>query len=403
MARASTQTLIPLDRVAAHLQIDPWHFNGITSEFRLSNYACEDFWYQYGYQSSGKLSLEDLAFSLHEAEDKTSTLLGYTPLPRWFEEEVKITPHHRVEVVSFVNSKLQPKSVRANWGYIQEVGAKASVLVDTPATVFSDVNGDGLDETVTITFATTVTEEKELRVFYPNKNGREEWEIRPLNSVSIAGGIATITFYKYLIPLETLVEAMPSEGEPKIPIDGDDNANFLTEVDVYRIYSDPSQQVTFYYAPDINCSTTPCAESTNTGCLLIKDRVLGSLTYQRGDWDADTETYIKKYFYYEPIKAKIYYKAGWQDDRLEYPTRQMDQTLERLISFYALSMLDLELCGCDNTRRIWKYKTKDVSMVTGEKSFTRAWNDLSGVLGTSQAALDLFKYIYYIKRSGVMT
>ena len=402
MARASTPTLIPLDRVAAHLQVDPWHFNGITSEYRLLNYSCDDLWYQFAYQSSGKLSLEDVAFVLRQAEDVTSTMLGYTPMSRWFEEEVKITPHYRTEIVSYVNSKHQPKSVRAQWGYIKEIGAKTSTYIDSPATAFSDSDGDGLDDTVTISFATTVTEEKELRVFYPDKDGREEWEIRPLTSVSIAAGTATITFPKYLIPLQTLVEAIPSTGEPKIPIDGDDNANFLTEVDVYRVYSDPSQQVTFYYSPDINCSTTPCEETTDTGCLTIKDPLLGFLTYQRGDWDEDTETYVRKYFSYEPIKAKIYYKAGWQDDRAEYPTRQMDQTLERLIVFYALSLLDIELCGCDNTRRIWEYQTKDLSLVTREQSYTRAWNDLSNPLGTTQAALNLWKYIQYIKRSGVI-
>lgn len=396
MARASTDTIIPLDRIAFHLQVDPYHFNGITSQTRRNAKYCDDLWYQYDYQASGKLSREGLALALRQAEDMTIAHLKYYPLPQWIEEEVVLPKHYRTEMYSLRNAQDRAKSLAVSHGYVQEVGRKTSTYIDTPATVFSDPNGDGENELITITFATTVTDENELHVYYPSKTGRDEWEIRPLLSVSIAAGVATITFPKYLIPLENLVEAVPSFDDPHITIDGDTDANFLQTVDVYRVYSDPSQQITFYSDPSGDCLNPPCDPDTETGCLYIRDKRRGILAYQRANWDSDTSAYVSSNFTFVPQKAIIYYKAGTQDDRQRFPSREMDTALERMIAFYALTLLDTELCGCDNTREIWQYMTTDRARISREESFNILWNDLSNPLGTTTAALLLWKHIQYI-------
>lgn len=396
MARASTDTIIPLDRIAVHLQIDPYHFNGITSQTRRNAKYCDDIWYQHDFQSSGKLSREGLALALRQAEDVTITHLKYFPLPQWVEEEVVLPTHYRTELYSLRNAQARAKSLTASHGYVQEVGRKTSTYIDTPATVFSDPNGDGFNELITITFATSVTEEEELHVYYPSKDGRDEWEIRPLTSIAIAGGVATITFQKYLIPLENLVEEVPSFDDPHIQIDGDDDTNFLQTVDVYRVYSDPAQQVTFYSDPSYDCATPPCDPSTLTGCLFVRDKRRGILAYQPATYDEDSAAYTSANFTFVPQKAIIYYKAGLKDDRQKYPEVMMDTALERMIAFYALSLLDTELCGCDNTREIWQYMTLDRARISREESYNILWNDLSNPLGTTTAALLLWKHIQYI-------
>lgn len=396
MARASTATLIPLDRVAKLLQIDPYHFNSIYTAARPLIANCDDGWYQYGWQASGKVSREEVAQALRQAEDTVISYLGWSFLPQWFSEDHVLPRHYRPELQSYYGAAGKARSVMANWGYVIETGSRQSDLVASPATSISIVD----DETVTITFATTVTESEELRVYYPNKNGRDEWEIRPLSSIAIASGTATITFPKYLIALEALLEEPADPDDPHIAINGDNNANFLTTVDVYHVYTNPATQITFYYDSADTCTTTPCESTTETGCLSIKDSRLGLLQYVRADWDDDTLAYTNASFIAEPTKATIYYRAGWRDMRLEYPTwQQVDPNLERRIVFYALSLLDRELCGCTNTRNIWQYMSEDMAKVTPERSYVFPWDLTGNPFGTSRAAVQLWKYVHPLRLS----
>jgi hypothetical protein len=398
MARADTPTMIPLDRVAYHLQLDPLHFNGITSALRRNAFACSDTWYQHDWQSSGKLSRESISTALRQAEDMVSQHLQWTPIPQWVEEEVQLPVYYKTEWNSFRNAQGRSKSITTSRGFVQEVGRKASTLIGNTATVFSDADGDGFDETVTITIATTVTEADELHLYYPGQSGYDDWEIRPVDSITLAAGVATIIFQKYLIPLWTLVEQVPVEGDAHILIDGDDNANFLQSVDVYRVYSDPSQQITFTYDPSSDlCGGVPCEVNTDTGCLFIRNTRLGILAYSRADWNATTEAYTSAYFSSIPIKGTIYYRAGKRDTRTRFPNRQMDQNLERLLVFYALSLVDSELCGCCNQRNTWGHLTQDLTLISRDESHAINWEDLRCPLGVTPVALALWKYIQNIR------
>ena len=400
MSFVSTQTMIPLHRLAVNIGVDPYHFSQIYTGQRPMHPDCPDDWYQYSWQADGKLSREGLALALRQAEDQLNEFLGWSPLPMWHEEEVQFMANARVERQSNYNALGRPKSVAARWGYVLETGRRQATLVDTPATVITDEDGDGYTETVTITFATTATDAQELKVFYPGKGGSREFEIRPLSSLSISAGIATITFPKYLIPLEALIIIPSTDDDPHIMIDGDDDTNFLTEVDVYWERPDPSQQITFTYSPADVCSTTVCEGSTETGCLFIKDSRLGILAYTRADWDADTEAYSAACFTSMPAKATVYYRAGKTDIRQTYPELQMDNTLERLLCFFALTFLDTELCGCNNTRNIWDKMNRDMS----SRDHNMPWDILGNPFGTSFAAINLWKYVQQIKldRSPVM-
>jgi len=393
MGYAAVKTLIPLDRLAYHLQIDPYHFNQIYTDSRAVHTACDDMWFQHDWQAAGRISRESLALALKQAEDVVSTYLQWTPLPVWFNETHRFPAHYRTELYSYYNSNSQPKSVTTNWGFVMDTGARGATLLGSPATVFSDPDGDGHNELVTVAVATTVTDEEELRVYYPGKGGRDEWEIRPLTSITIAAGVATITFPKYLIALETLLEMPPTPDEPHIGIDGDDDSNFLRTVDVYRIYNDVTNQATFYY-PNTGCTNPPCDDTTNTGCLSIRDGRLGILAYDRADWDDTDEEYDRQYFTQVPERIGINYRAGRQDTSRRWPTREMDITLERMICFYALSLVDTEICGCSNTRNIWEYQTRDLGAERPESTrYTVPWSQLGNPLGTAFSAIRLWLYI----------
>lgn len=401
MAYSSVHTLIPLDNVARLLQIDPLHFNGITSSLRPARNACDDIWSQHDWQATGRASRETLAMALKQAEDEIVELLGYSPMPTWFiEEEHQTTRPSSPELFSIdsINIRGQAKSVRAKYGYVIEGGQRATSVIQLgAAVVYSDVDGDGYKELATVTVPTTITDIEEICVFYPGKSGTEEWEIRPV-TISVGAGVATITFSKHQVLLENLIESLgdPQLGNDLKAVDGDNDANFLASVDVYRVYNNPAQQLIFYSENGcLSCNGSGCAvcgATAETGCLYTRDERMGILAYRRADWDSVNSRFTSGTFAagIEPDKVKIWYRAGWRNMKLAMPKRMMDLSWERLITFYALTLLDTDIGWCDNTKRIYSYQIEDMHVVKQGKSFTLSDRALNNPLGTTRAAVNLW-------------
>jgi hypothetical protein len=132
--------------------------------------------------------------------------------------------------------------------------------------------------------------------------------------------------------------------------------------------------------------------------MYVRDARRGILAYQRSDWNATTEVFdVAAWQYGPPSKATIYYKAGKQDNRQKYPDLQVDESLERLIVFYALSLLDTDLCGCDNTKKIWQWMTRDLAFVNEAGRYQILWNDLASPFGSSAAGQTLWKYVQRLR------
>lgn len=404
MAYASIRTLIPLDDVARFLQIDPLHFNGVDSTLRVKRSSCDDVWSQHDWQMTGRASRESLAMALKQAEDTVVSLLGYSPLPTWFlEEEHQIVKPASPELF-FTNSsnvRGQQKSVIADFKYVLEGGRRATSVIELSSpVVYSDPNGDNYKELATVSVATVITDPEEISVFYPGKGGAEEWEIRPV-TIEIGAGIAVITFQKYQVPLENLVETLvgPEQGNNYKSIDGDDDANFLQTVDVYRVYNDPSQQLLFYTENGcVNCGgsgCSVCSATSESGCLYVRDEELGILAYTRADWNTDTGSFdLASYVNCrEPDKVKIWYHAGYRDKKRTMPKREMDITWERLIIFYALTLMDTDVGWCDNTKRIYAYQLEEMNKNSSGKSYSVPDRILNNPLGVTRAALNLWRQI----------
>lgn len=406
MARASVYTRIPLDRAAAILGIDPLHFNGVVSSYRPELFACDDLWFQYASQREGQASREDLALALRAAEDKVFKELGYPLVPIWVRnEEHQLTHAYAVELVNPYgrNSRGLAKSVRSKLGYVIQGGIRAKSLIDdAAAVVYSDVDGDGYAETATVTVSTTVTDGQEIHVYYPGESGSDAWEIRPIR-VTLSGGTATIKFRKELAPDVNLIEKYTHPGDNTLTINGDDNANFLATVDVYRVYNDPSVQATLYseFESCNACGGSGCdyceADST-TACLYVRNGKLGILAYTPGDWDAEEENFVSpENTISEPDKIVISYRAGLVNHDLTYPYLDMEPQWERAIVYYAISLLDREMSGCENTHNIWTYQNEDlaksVSSQGSSVSYSINFTDMSNPFGTTRAALDLWRMV----------
>src|SRR5678815_4128134 len=97
---------------------------------------------------------------------------------------------------------------------------------------------------------------------------------------AIAGGLCTITCRREQLVLKTLLEALDAR-----PVAGLSAGNFLTTVDVYRKYNDPSVQVELVWRGSGSCTScdidgcVACGLTIQNGCLTTKDRNLGIATF----------------------------------------------------------------------------------------------------------------------------
>lgn len=400
MARSEIVTIIPLDTAARIIGNDPIHFNSIETTRRPITNACDDIWFQYAWQRTGQASRDDLALALREAEDMTIDYLGYSPVPIWVEAEEKLVEHPSVvELQGWgLNSRGQAKSVQSNLGFVIEAGVRAKSLVQASAPiVYSDEDGDGYNETATVTVATSLTEAQEIHAYFEGKSGDDSWEIRPID-ITLSGGNAILVFPRYLVPTPTLWDQDPIEQDIWRPINGDNIANFETAIDVYRVYNDPSDQATFYNRNACSsCNGSGCANcdwSTETGCLYVRDSRLGLLAWQRADWNTGTLQFDPASFCCgEPEKMTISYRAGTINRRMKYPYIQIDPMWARAIVYFAYTRLDRQDSRCENTQNVWSYWTQDLAKVEQSLSFSISVKDLQNPLGTTRAAIQLWRMI----------
>jgi hypothetical protein len=85
MARAKTKTWLPLDRWFELIGIHPLHANQLISNtyFPNANVACGLNWFQYAWQNANRISREDIALAIRQAENAISNEVGYHLLPDW--------------------------------------------------------------------------------------------------------------------------------------------------------------------------------------------------------------------------------------------------------------------------------------------------------------------------------
>lgn len=393
MARADTLTWLSIDRYAAIMGINPLVINQVYSQF-INNSLCNDVWFQMAWQRSNQVSREDLAQAIQDAERQIANYVGYNLLPDWIvdERQPTVRPARR-ELYNGpgLNIRGQAKSIAARKGYAVSGGIKARSLIQAAAAiVYSDSDGDTYKETATVTVNTTVAA-CEIRAFFPVSQigaslaGSDKWEIRPI-TVTKAANVATIVFHREQVPLPDLWERLNAAS-----IDGDVDANFLTTIDVYRVYNDPQQQVYFLWEqPDCavcgGSGCTACEQSTQTGCLTVRDTRLGILAYNPATWNAtdsafDAAEYVECR---EPDRLRLWYYAGWTDDSLACPRTTLDPYWERTIAYYATALLDRQFCDCNNAEHFADYWREDLARNGAEVSYQNSPALIGSIFGTTR-------------------
>lgn len=328
MARASTQTWLPLDEWARMMGVSLWHFNGIKFDETcdVRQVPCSGIWYQHPWHGP-RLSREDVAIAIREAEQTIATFVGYNLLPDYHREVVVPQPHHRPEFRTSYTPQGLPKSVQLSRGYVWEGGVRKKELLDTVAIIRVDKDGDGLKETARITLNTSV-HFNELRFYYPGEEGVDAWEIRPVKFVSYNNP------YVIEVPMYQLVKKIHIESlcHDDNALQANDDSIYLTEVEVYRVYTDKTHQARLIYAPPYGC-LTGCDETYKETCLTIEDHELGYVRYNPG--------------YPEPDRVEVFYQSGWiAPSGVQRPYVDMDPYWKTAVAYFAAGLLDKAVICC---------------------------------------------------------
>ncbi|NIQ99586.1 MAG: hypothetical protein GTN78_05215, partial [Gemmatimonadales bacterium] len=186
MARADTPTLLSLDSFATVMGVNPSHFNGAahSTVTPIIDNACNDLWPQFAWQAGDRVSRDELAQEIANAERDIADFINYWPAPVWIAQEHHPYPrHHRPDVLRHGGYDVRGYriGINADYGYIIAPGQRDFDIVgDSVAVTLSSEDGDAsYNETATVSTATTLTDACEVKVYFEDKSAAQEWEVRP--------------------------------------------------------------------------------------------------------------------------------------------------------------------------------------------------------------------------------
>lgn len=392
-----TVTWLPLERWRQIIGIHPFHFWQLDGGDYVPDTVCGDVYFSYNWQHSDRVGREEIAQAIRTAELEISREVGYNLIPDWTADERLAYPRPNVPELygTGVTPRFMLKSVELPRGHVVAGGVKTKSVIEAGAAVVrTDDDGDGYDELVTVTVATTVTDENEIHVYTPAKNGVDQFEIRPIN-VTISGGNAIITFKSWQIVDANLYEAL----DP-VAIDATNDTYYETTVDVYRVYNDPSVQLQFLWEnyPDYSgCGTcAACTLSSQYGCFHLRDKRMGFIVPAPGTWDSDDEEFTQAYWSVcrEPDQIRVWYYSGYIDQSEPRPYVDMSYYWETVVAYYAASLLERDVCGCSNVNQFIAKWREDISMTGKDHGYFTAPGILANKFGTSMGAVNAYRAVH---------
>lgn len=426
MAIATTPTLLSLDRFAQIAGIPPIAFNGAYSEtvFPGMTGGCNQVWYQYSWQNADQVSREDLAREIAIAERDIKNELGYWPAPTWIVEEVHRypTPYRRAGYrrSPMRNVRNQFLSIPLKSGKFIQGGQRACTLMDTAVPVYSDEDGDGFDETATVTLA--ITDEDavlcQLKVYFEGHDGDPEWEIRPARTATYAGGTFTATFWTWQLIEPDTWNALPSAVAGPSAINVDTNTYLVNTVEVRREYNDYSASHGTLFWEGEPTSTgycticggegcAACAFTTQSLCMHVRDTDLGFAAVVPACYNPDEEGWIEeaRAVDRDPDQVTLNYFAGEMSDRhlANYTCDPLDEYLARAIAFMAIARLERDYCNCGAITALAERLRRDTAVISSRDGESRFINEdeLNNPFGTMYGEVRAWRIVNKMLNSTV--
>lgn len=359
-----------------------WHFNQVDGKGAPLNDGCQVYL---------QFERDPIARALNQATQRFADILQFWPRPKWFEDILFIghgVPYWR-------QVRQTQKSLK-----LIEFGQRATTLITANAAiVYSDPNNIGIDTLATMTTAAPVgvTNAEEIAVFFRVADGAlgagdERFQIEPLE-VDITAGVITITGHRALfvkpstIWFEPWLLTNPNYTE-RNAADTQTPGDFVTQIDIYRVYNDDTTQVQVL--------------SHNNTVLQTVDAVI--VDPELGLFELPYECWPSLMACGYPVRLKIYYRAG---QALEYG--MMDSEIQEGIIRLANTLMPEKFCSlCDRTHDRWSQDRRPmVDPVGGGGSFvsTLGTSIAGNPFGVLQGQIHAWRIVSdrYLPRAGKLT
>lgn len=393
MARASTYTMLSIDRFAEIVAISPLHMNQVylPEVYEHNPVTCDVPILQYSWQDSGRIGREEIAEAIYNAESIITKHLGFAPMPRYFENDVVMWPRPANPVLypSGLDIRGYLSTLQASYGYMIRGGKEVRDFITTSPVTYIDKDGDTYKETATaVVHVEDTLPTEEIALYYPGESGDPAWEIREVKRTVSPGtpgmNIVTLEFKRHHAVKPELQEMMWPRG-----VNGLDDNSFLTEVDIYHKRNDPVEQIQFTWNTGGFCGQcAACLYATQGGCFTTYNKRLSLISMQAADWTAENGFVNTMYAMCRiPDSVVLNYQAGWPNPK----------TFERAVAYLALTFLTRPLCRCQPVENAMRHWTTDLAQSTtdptGGMSFSMSRGALDNPLGTTRAAMFVWNLI----------
>jgi hypothetical protein len=406
-------TLLPLDTFRQLLEYHPYHFWQLF-EPNLAPITndCNRALAEYSWQRNDATGRAAIRRAIAQAEAVLQQYLGYDVAPTYRQVELAYPALYQTGLVRVgaVDAAGMAAAVKLpGVGYIEALGTPAYTSIQAGvAVVYSDSDGDGLNDTATWSAATTATDPTQLGGYVPQAQRTgldtslsEAWRIAPAQ-VTISGGVAT-----FKAPAWVMVKPSRYEGISAQPLDAANSANFLSSVDVVQRAPDGAAQATLIWdqRPYPVCcvaagSSDPAAVATATARVGIRDGRLGLVSPVQAVYDASTGQWSTAWWgcagWRAPDRVIVNAYAG-------YPLQgqAMDSLYATTVFRLALAELARPLCACDKAnkeRYEWQLDLARTGGNADEAFGLISTDDLSNPLGTRRGHIAAWRLIKQLRQ-----
>lgn len=347
MAVAGTETLLSLDQYAELLGIPPCHFNQAVCALYPDDGGCRSVWWQYPWMSPGKASREELARCIAQAERMIAQLMSTWPAPKWIAEDVQPYPKTRYSL-----DIRSHKVIGTRWRNFIAGGRRAVALIAANVAITYPVDLATGWATVSTAYAGSAVAD-EVAVFASTDTSPAKQMRHML--VTIAGGTLTIRG-------RTSQFLLPALWEGETVVDGDDSTQYLTTVNIYRVYNSAvdNAEAPIEFGWHVCDDTSPFM---GYGVLQVRDARQGLVLPMMATWDDTAQAWSLDAYCSrpasEPDTMQLFYKAGWPLD----PQGRVSEPVARAIAALATALLSSPVCGCSQAEKmsIWwqSYPSKE--------------------------------------------
>lgn len=393
--------LLPLDEWRRIMGLNPFAFWQLGDDDKLRiNSACSPLVFQYAWQNANALGRAEIADAIMSAEQKLKLVLGYSVAPDYEADELQFPEHYdpRLAHLSATDQKGRWLALQTKRGHVQALGAVELSHIGNASVTLADADGDGVDDTFTLSIATTVTDATELAVYFVTADRfdgadvSERWRVQPVRA-SISSGTATIKGRAW-----TIVRPVKHEGVTSAALDPAVIGVLASSLAVYRRRPAPDQHGALVwetipdgcYCDTSMVTTDPAGNTTQTARYQVRNSERGWIAGEAASYDSGAGEWSAAGWAvgYPPQKLRVNYLAG-------YPlvNGEMPEWMKVMVARMAAAELGRKVCGCDDANGNVAHWQVDLSEQGGDKSYFVAQGDLNNPFGTRRGHVDAWREI----------